>query len=209
MPDTLPHPPDLIGGDRVVVDDTVADPCRRSRHRPASPSPSARAGTRGTHPPPIARRLAILVIVAILPVLAFSAFMIVYYAQAQRIRLHAATTGDFARHVARDRCRDRAAGSAILATAPRSPELRNGTGARSMISPRRRSPNEPGERVSLMIHRRMFVMSTFVPFGTDLGRAGRARRRTRAVVDTRQPLVSDLFIGTVRRNPIPSRSMSP
>ena len=38
----------------------------------------------GAHAAPIARRLAILVIVTILPVLAFSAYMIANYSQAQR-----------------------------------------------------------------------------------------------------------------------------
>ena len=64
MPDTLPYQPDLSGGDRAVVDHTVADFVSKS----TAPG--------GDAFPPTARRLAILVIVATLPVLAFSAFMI-------------------------------------------------------------------------------------------------------------------------------------
>ena len=170
MPDTLLHQPDLIGGNRVVVDDMVADSIGRSP-APTRISQTLGAGPGRAAPPPIARRLTILVIVAILPLLAFAAFMIANDSQAQRAayreQLQATSrAASFAidAEIARQ--------EGILKGLSAAPELKNHDWRAFHDLAKAAIADEPGERVNLIEPSGMFVMSTLAPFGTDLGPSG-------------------------------------
>ena len=195
MPDTIPYQRDLSRGDGAEVDDKVAGSVGRST------APTRIWRTPGSKPeraapPPIARRLTILVIVAILPVLAFSAFMIANHSQAQR-----------AAYTQQLKATSRAASLAIDAEIARqegilkgllaSPALRNGDWRAFHEVATAAIAGEPDERINLIDASGKFVMSTLFPFGTDVGRAGFS---VQSAVDTRQTVVSDLFIGTVKKS---------
>jgi signal transduction histidine kinase len=194
MPDTLPYPAELIGGDRIVADDTVAGSTGTLTSTRISQTPGSEQKRAAL---PIAWRLAILVMLAILPVLSFAAFMIANYSQAQR-----------AAYTQQLQATSRAASLAIDAEIARqagilkgllgSSAFRNGDWRAFHELAKAAIVDEPDERVSLFDPSGIFVMSTPVPFGTDLGRAG-GLDAIRTVVDTRQPFVSNLFVGAVNK----------
>ena len=134
-------------------------------------------------------------IVAILPLLAFAAFMIANDSQAQRAayreQLQATSrAASFAidAEIARQ--------EGILKGLSAAPELKNHDWRAFHDLAKAAIADEPGERVNLIEPSGMFVMSTLAPFGTDLGPSG-APDAIRAVVETRRPVVSSLFIGVI------------
>ena len=101
MPDTQPHQPDPIRGDRAVADDTIAVAGGNSaaRTRIQTIGSEGERTASGAEPPTIILRLTILVIVTILPSLAFSTFIIMRYAHDQRIQYRTTTHGNNSRHI--------------------------------------------------------------------------------------------------------------
>ena len=185
MPDTLPHQPDLIGSDGAVVANGI------SRTLGAEPERAV--------PPPIARRLAILVIVAILPVLAFSALMIARYAHEQHTQyqqqlmatVHATT---FAVDAELSRI------IAILTTLSNARELKDRDWP-AFHDRAKAAVNVPSAWIVVYDLSARQLLSTLVSYGTDLPKSGNPEGIQR-VVKTRQPYISDLFTGAISKQPV-------
>ena len=146
--------------------------------------------------PTITRRMALLVLVTILPALAFSGFMIVRYAQVQRAQyvqqlratvraISLAIDTDILRHFA------------ILVTLENSRELK-GRDWRAFYDLAKAAIDEPNAWIVVFDPSAQQVLSTFAPYGTVLPRSGNPYAIHR-VVETMQPYVSDLFVGALSK----------
>jgi signal transduction histidine kinase len=195
MPDTIPYWTDTSGGDRAVVDYKVADPGDTATARTGIPQTFGRRAQRtanGAEPPSIVRRLTILVIVTILPVLAYSAFTIVYYSRDQRAQYEQQLQATVhATSLAIDAGISRQ--FAILATLRNSRELKDRDWP-AFYDLAKAAVDEPGARILVYDPSALQILSTFVPYGTDLPKSGNPEAVLR-VVQARQPYVSDLFVG--------------
>ena len=120
--------------------------------------------------PTITRRMALLVLVTILPALAFSGFMIVRYAQVQRAQyvqqlratvraISLAIDTDILRHFA------------ILVTLENSRELK-GRDWRAFYDLAKAAIDEPNAWIVVFDPSAQQVLSTFAPYGTVLPRSG-------------------------------------
>jgi two-component system sensor kinase len=153
--------------------------------------------TESANLPTITRRLALLVLVTILPVLAFSGFMIVRYAQDQRAQYkeqlqataHAtslAIDAEISRQLA------------ILMTLRNSGELKDRDWRAFYELAKAAVADEPDSRISVYDPSGQLVLTTLAPFGTVLPRTAAPDSVSR-VVETRQFYVSDLFTGSVSK----------
>ena len=148
-------------------------------------------------PPTIIRRLAILVIAAMLPLLAFAIAMILHYAQDQRTdqaQQLLATTRAVSAAIDAEIARQQA----ILTTLRASWAFRSHDWRLFHDVAKAAIANEPDARIAVCDPSGQIVLSTFAPFGTDLPHIG-APEDVRRVVDTGQPFVSDLFVGALSK----------
>ena len=147
--------------------------------------------------PTVNRRLTYLVIIAVLPMLAFSALMIASYSQSQRAiymqqfqATTRATSVDIDAEIARDQ--------AILETLRVSPEVKNHDWREFYDFAKATVADEPDLRINVFDPSGQMIMTTLAPFGTNLPRTG-SPEAIQIVLDTKQPFVSDLFIGSVTK----------
>ena len=201
MPDTLPYPPDLTDGDRAVTAGRAADSGDDATARARIPTlgPKGKRAA-GAHAAPITWRLAILVIVAILPVLVFSAYMIVNYSQAQRaiyMQQFQATTRATSLAINSEVARQKA----ILETLCASAEVKNHDWRGLYDFAKAATAEEPGDvaRVNLTEASGQVILTTFSPFDTKLGQTP-VPDVIQAVVNTKQPFVTDLYFSAVSKS---------
>ncbi len=203
MPDTRPYPPDLIDGDRAVVDGTVADPGDDATARARisqTIGPWAEGTTGGDKQPSVTWRLTILVIVTLLPVLAFAAFMIVYNARDQRTQYENQLQDTTrATMLAVDTALSNRI--TILATLGHTGELRARDWRAFYNLAVRAIAEQPDARIALYDLAGHIIFSTYAPFGTDLDVSG-SPEAIRNVVATKQPYITDLYVGSVSKVPV-------
>jgi signal transduction histidine kinase len=153
--------------------------------------------TETTNLPTISRRLTLLVLVTILPVLAFSAFMIVRFAQVlhpQYEQQLQATTRATSLSIDAGISRQ----FAILTTLSHSRELKNRDWHAFYDLAKDAAADQPNARISSYDPSGQTILSTFVPYGTVLPMSG-SPDSIRKVVETRRPYVSDLFVGVASK----------
>ena len=199
MPDTRPPQPDRVDCDRGFINDAVAPLVGRSTPRTHIPTlgSTAERAVGGNARPSITWRLTILVIVTIVPVLAFSAFMMVNYAQAQRaiyMQQFLATTRATSLAVDAEMTRLKA----ILETLRASPEVKNDDWGAFYDFAKTIVAGELDLRVNVFDPSGQMIMTTLAPFGTNLPRTGSPEAIQNAL-DTKQAFVSDLFISSVTK----------
>jgi hypothetical protein len=147
--------------------------------------PTTENATATANLPTVNRRLAVLVLAAVLPVLAFSGFMIVRYAQVQRAQYEhqladtARATMDAIDAVVSSKI-------AILTTLSITNELRVRNTRAFYDLAKRAIADQPTARVSLYDTSGQVLVSTFVPFGTDLPMSGNPEAIGK-VTTTKQP----------------------
>jgi PAS domain S-box-containing protein len=148
-------------------------------------------------PPTVARLLAMLMLMAILPMLAFAAFLVLRDSQTQRelyLRQLQATARAISSAV------DNEAGRqfAILVSLRGTQFLKSHDWAAFYDAAKEAVADEPGARVAVIEPSGAIVLSTLVPYGTTLPKSA-ALEFLRRVVETKQPYVSDLFVGAVSK----------
>jgi PAS domain S-box-containing protein len=155
------------------------------------------ADTAAANLPTFTQRLTGLVLALVLPVLAFSGFMIVYNAQEQRTQYEQQiqATAD-ASSLAIDAGISRQLG--ILTTLRNSRSLTNQEWSAFYDLAKASVADEPNARVVLYDPSGQSIVSTIAPYGTDLPKAGDPNA-IRKVVETQKPYISDLFVGAVSR----------
>jgi len=147
--------------------------------------------------PTVTSRLTLLVVVAILPLLAFAAFMIVRYAEIGYARYgqqlqsttHATSTAIDA-ELSRE--------FAILGTLSKSRSLVDQEWSAFYDLAKASIENQPDARIVLYDPSGQSIVSTLVPYGTPLPKSGDPSAVQR-VVQTGQPYVSNLFVGALSK----------
>ena len=151
----------------------------------------------GDTPPPIVRRLAFLVLATLLPVLAFAAFMIVYNARDDRIQYeHQLQETTRVTMLAIDTALSNQI--TILATLSHTGELRSRNWHAFYNLAKSAIADQPDARMGVYDPSGHIILSTFVPFGTDLNMSG-SPDAVRNVVTTKQPYITDLFVGAASK----------
>jgi signal transduction histidine kinase len=167
--------------------------CKERTHDRSTPQPPGLTTTENL--PTVTRRLAFLVLVTILPVLVFSAFMIVRCAQEQRVQYqqqlqataHAtslAVDAELSRRLA------------ILTTLRNSRELKDRDWQAFHDLAEVAVADEPSNWATLYEPSGQIVLTTLVPYGAVLPETA-APETVRRVVETRQFHVSNLFTDSV------------
>ncbi|WP_119421205.1 sensor histidine kinase [Desertibaculum subflavum] len=150
-------------------------------------------------PRTIAWRLVVLVTAAILPVLAFAAFMMARYAEAERAG-HQLQTLATARALSVGIDRELATQQTLAVALSGSAALAN----RDWETFHRRAKtllgDDPERRVLVIDVAGRQILNTFLPYGSDLPDTD--PRPVREVVKTGAPIVSDLVFGGATRRPV-------
>ena len=142
-------------------------------------------------------RLTFLVLAAVLPVLAFAAFMIVHNAQVQRIQ-YEDQLQDTARATMLAIDAEVSHEMAILTTLTHTGELRDRNWRAFYDLAKSAIADQPDARIGLYDPSGHVLLSTFVPFGTDLPKSGSPEAISK-VMTTRQPYVTDLYVGAASK----------
>jgi PAS domain S-box-containing protein len=168
---------------------------------PARPSFLGKRPTATNNPtdrlPTVTSRMTLLVVIAILPLLAFAAFMIVRYAEVgyarygQQLQSTAhATSNAVDAELSRE--------FAILETLSKSPSLFNQEWSAFYDLAKASIESQPGARIILYDLSGQVVVATLVPYGTPLPKAGDPGA-VQSVVETGRPYVSNLFVGAISK----------
>lgn len=155
-----------------------------ARARPRAPKKSP--------PPSIRRRLAILVLLAIVPVIAFSAFVVARYATDQRAVLTAQMS--FSAHATASAV-DSEIGRllAVLTTLSTTPALQQHDLAAFYARASVAVAGEPGRRINLYDPSGITLVNTMMPYGSPLPPSS-DQETIRRVAQTGAPAVSNLFM---------------
>ncbi len=163
------------------------------------PRGTGQAATETANLPTISLWLALLVFVTILPVLAFSGFMIVNYAQAQRA-LYEQQMRATAHVISLAVDAELSRRLAILMTLRNSRELKDRDWRAFYDLATAAIADQPNSWINLYEPEGQFVFSTLTPYGTALPQSADLEI-IRRVVETRQPYVSDLLAGAFTGQP--------
>ena len=147
--------------------------------------------------PTVTSRLTLLVVVAILPLLAFAAFMIVRYAEVGFARYGQqlqSTTHATSNAIDAELSRE----FAILGTLSKSRSLVNQEWSAFYDLAKASIENQPDVRIVLYDLSGQSIVSTLVPYGTPLPKSGDPSA-LQSVVETGRPYVSNLFVGAISK----------
>jgi signal transduction histidine kinase len=159
------------------------------------PTGTGQTTTEAVRLPTVTRRLTILVLVAVLPLLAYSAFMIVRYAQDQRWQYDQQLQATaHATSLAIDAATSRQI--AILTTLRNSRELKSHDWQAFYDLAKDSVADQPGVRINLYDPTGQFILSTLAAYGAALPMSGDPGSILN-VVETKQLLVSDLVVSAI------------